>query len=107
MGFEIAWSIGLEAAGDRVLPTEKILDLADAVAHRGGSASGIGTKTYGATFLVYAEDQEKAIAKAKEFFAAAVEAAGMPAWGITRVEAESEEDVEPEKGLGFSLPEGP
>ena len=43
MGIEIAWSVGVEATGDRVLPTEQILDLADAVAHRGGSASGIGT----------------------------------------------------------------
>ena len=100
---EIAWSVGLEASGDRVLPTEKILDLADAVAPRGGSASGIGTNTYGATFLVYAEDRDRAIAKAKEFFAMAVETAGMPDWGITRVEAESEEDGEPEKGLGFPL----
>jgi len=99
MGFEIAWSVGVEATGDRVLPTEQILDLADAVAHRGGSASGIGTNSYGATFLVYAEDRETAVAKAKEFFQMAVQTANMPDWGITRVEAESEEDVEPEPGF--------
>src|SRR6266702_6499628 len=99
MGIEIAWSVGVEATGDRILPHEKILDLADAVAPRSGSASGIGTNSYGATFLVYAEDREKAVAKAKEFFAQAVAAADMPEWGITRVDAESEEDVEPEPGF--------
>ena len=99
MGIEIAWSVGVEATGDRILPTEQILDLADAVAHRGGSASGIGTNSYGATFLVYAEDREKAVAKAKEFFQMAVETAKMPEWGITRVEAESEADVEVEPGF--------
>jgi len=99
MGIEIAWSVGLEATGDRILPTEQILDLADAVAGRKGSASGIGTKSYGATFLVYAEDRETAIAKAKEFFQMAVQTANMPDWGITRVEAESEEDVQVEPGL--------
>ena len=93
MGIEIAWSVGVEATGDRVLPTEQILDLADAVAPRRGSASGIGTNSYGATFLVYAEDRETAVAKAKEFFEQARVAANMPDWGITRVEAESEEDV--------------
>ena len=55
MGIEIAWSVGVEATGDRILPTEQIVELADAVAPRGGSASGIGTNSYGATFLVYAE----------------------------------------------------
>ena len=99
MGFEIAWSVGVEATGDRILPTEQILDLADAVAPRGGSASGIGTNSYCATFLVYAEDRETAIAKAKEFFQMAVQTANMPDWGITRVEVESEEDVEAEPGF--------
>lgn len=99
MEIEIAWSVGVEATGDQIVPTEKILDLADAVAHRGGSASGIGTNSYGATFLVYAEDREKAIAKAKEFFKIAAEQADMPDWGITRVEAESEEDAELEPGF--------
>ena len=28
MGIEIAWSVGVEATGDRILPTEQILDLA-------------------------------------------------------------------------------
>ena len=62
MGIEIAWSVGVEASGDRIMTTEMIVDLADAVASRGGSASGIGTTAYGATFLVYAEDREKAVA---------------------------------------------
>jgi hypothetical protein len=99
MGIEIAWSVGVEATGDRILPTEQILDLADAVAPRGGSASGIGTNSYGATFLVYAEDRETAIAKAKDFFEMAARTANMPDWGITRVEAESEEEAELEPGF--------
>ena len=41
MGIEIAWSVGVEATGDRILPAEQIVELADAVAPRGGSASGI------------------------------------------------------------------
>ena len=99
MGIEIAWSVGVEATGDQVVPTEKILDLADAVAPRGGSASGIGTNSYGATFLIYAEDRETAIAKAKDFFQMAAQTADMPDWGITRVEAESEADIEIEPGF--------
>ena len=93
MGIEIAWSVGVEASGDRIMTTEMIVDLADAVASRGGSASGIGTTAYGATFLVYAEDREKAVAKARDFFHAAVAKTDLPKWEITRVEAESEEDV--------------
>ncbi len=89
MGIEIAWSVGVEATGDRILPTEQILDLADAVAPRGGSASGIGTNSYGATFLVYAEDRETAIAKAKEFFQMAVQTANMPDWPRTTSSARS------------------
>jgi hypothetical protein len=100
MEIEIAWSVGVEASGDRIMTTEMIVDLADAVAPRGGSASGIGTTAYGATFLVYAEDREKAVAKARDFFHAAVAKTGLPKWEITRVEAESEEDlVETEPGL--------
>jgi hypothetical protein len=99
MAIEIAWSVGVEASGDRIMTTEMIVDLADAVASRGGSASGIGTNAYGATFLVYAEDREQAVAKARDFFHAAVAMTDLPRWEITRVEAESEEDVEREPGF--------
>lgn len=93
MGIEIAWSVGLEAAGDRIISMEEVLELADAVASKSGSAGGMGTTSYHATLMVYAEDHDTAVAKAKELFAAAVQTAGMPVWEITRVEAESEEDI--------------
>ena len=94
MGIEIAWSVGLEAAGDRIITMEEVVEFADAVAIRNGSAGGMGTSSYHATLMVYAEDQDQAVAKAKEFFAQAVQKAGLPVWEITRVEAESEEDME-------------
>jgi hypothetical protein len=93
VGFEIRWSVGLEASGDRIVSMEEVVELADAVASKGGSAGGMGTTSYHATVLVYAEDREKAISKGKEFFAEAVRKANMPPWEITRVEAESEEDI--------------
>lgn len=99
MGFEIRWSVGLEASGDRIVSMEEIVELADAVATKNGSAGGMGTNAYNATLMVYAEDRDRAIAKAKEFFAEAVERANMPRWEITRVEVQSEEDVEPEPGF--------
>jgi hypothetical protein len=99
MGIEIAWSVGVEASGDRLVTVDEVLELADVVAARGASASGIGTSAYGATFLVYAEDRERAVAKAKEFFAQAVAETALPRWEITRIEAESEEDAEPEPGF--------
>lgn len=98
-GFEIRWSVGLEASGDQIVTMEQVVELADAVARMGGSAGGMGTNAYHATLLVYAEDRDRAIAKAKEMFAMAVEKADMPRWDVTRVEAESEEDVEPEPGF--------
>lgn len=94
MGIEIAWSVGLEAAGDRIVTMEEVVELADAVARLNGSAGGMGTTSYNATLMVYAEDHDKAVAKAREMFAQAAAQAGMPPWEITRVEAESEEDVE-------------
>lgn len=94
MGIEIMWSVGLEAAGDRIVSMEEVVELADAVAARQGSAGGMGTTSYHATVMVYAEDHDRAVAKGKEFFAQAVAKAGLPVWEITRVEAESEEDID-------------
>lgn len=93
MGFEIRWSVGLEATGDRLVSIEEVVELADAVAIKGGSAGGMGTNSYHATILVYAEDRDRAIAKGKEMFAQAVTKANLPSWEITRVEVESEEDI--------------
>jgi hypothetical protein len=93
VGIEILWSVGLEASGDRLVSMEEVVELADAVATKGGSAGGMGTSSYHATVMVYAEEREQAIAKAREFFAQAVEKAKLPVWEVTRVEAESEADI--------------
>ena len=46
------WSVGIEAAGDRVLTREQVVELADAVSASGGIASGIGSSRYGAQLIV-------------------------------------------------------
>ena len=94
--FDIRWSVGIEASGDTMITMDQVVELADAVARMGGSAGGFGTTSYHATIQVYASDHDRAVAKAKEMFAMAVDKAGLPAWPITRVEAESEEDITPD-----------
>lgn len=99
MGFEIRWSVGLEASGDRLVSMEEVVELADAVATKGGSAGGMGTNSYHATILVFAEDRDRAIAKGKEMFAEAVTKANLPVWEITRIEVQSEEDIPDEERI--------
>ena len=84
------WSVGIEAAGDRVFTREEIVELADAVAASSGVATGIGSSTYGAQLLVVAADREEAVSKATEIFLAAASTAGLPAAPIVRAEAISE-----------------
>ncbi|MDP8928757.1 MAG: hypothetical protein M3O70_09325 [Actinomycetota bacterium] len=88
----IRWSVGIETAGDRLMKQEEVVELADAVAPSGGIASGIGTNTYGAQIVVFADTRDEAIKKGKEQFAAAVEKAGLPVFPIVRVEAVSEDE---------------
>lgn len=88
----IRWSVGIEATGDRVMTHEEILGLADVVAAQEGIATGIGTTSYGAQLVVFADSRERAIEKGKEQFAAAVEQAGLPIFPIERVEALSEDE---------------
>jgi hypothetical protein len=86
------WSVGVEAESDRVLSREQIVELADAVASSDGIATGIGTTRYGAQLIVQAPSREEAIEKAKQEFAAAAAAAGLPAAPVVRAEAISEDE---------------
>jgi hypothetical protein len=70
----VRWSVGIEAAGDRVFSREEVVELADAVAASSGVATGIGTSRYGARLLVVA--------------------AGLPDAPIVRTEAISEAEAE-------------
>ena len=84
------WSVGIEAAGDRVLEMDEIVGLADAVAPLQGIASGLGSTRYGAQIVVEAPDREAAVQQGRADFAAAVARAGLPTWPVVRAEAVSE-----------------
>ena len=86
------WSVGIEAAGDRVLTREDVVALADAVAASGGIASGIGTSRYGAQLMVDADSREAAIEQATAEFRRAAAAAGLPEAPVIRAEAISEDE---------------
>ena len=86
------WSVGIEAAGDRVLTREDVVALADAVAASGGIASGIGTSRYGAQLRVDADSREAAIEQATAEFRRAAAAAGLPEAPVIRAEAISEDE---------------
>jgi hypothetical protein len=85
------WSVAVEAAGDRVLTREEIVELADAVAASGGIASGIGTTRYGARLLVEAPDRATAVDLATRDFGRAVATAGLPVYPVVRAEALGED----------------
>lgn len=85
------WSVAIEAAGDRVLTREEIVELADAVAPSGGIASGIGTPRYGAQLLVEAPDRATAAELATRDFARAVATAGLPVYPVVRTEVLGED----------------
>lgn len=86
------WSVGIEAAGERVMSHEEILELADAVAAMGGIATGIGTRRYGAQIVIDADSRQEAVEQGTEQFRRAAEVAGLPPFPIIRVEATSEDD---------------
>jgi hypothetical protein len=88
----VRWSVAIEAAGDRVMTREEVVELADAVATSSGIASGIGTTRYGAQLVVDTESRDEAIELATAEFVAAAARAGLPVWPIVRVEAGSEYD---------------
>jgi hypothetical protein len=88
----VLWSVTLQAAGDRPMTHEEIVELADAVAPARGVASGIGEAAYGAQLVVEAADRDEAESSARAMFAEAVAAAGLPAWPVISLEAVSEAD---------------
>ena len=85
------WSVALEAAGDRELTREEIVELADAVAAHDGIAAGIGSTRYGSRLVVEAESRDEAIALATAVFQAAAARADLPPWPVSHVEAISEQ----------------
>lgn len=88
------WSVTVQAAGDRPMTHEEIVELADAVAGARGVASGIGAEAYGAQVVVEADDRDTAIELGRRLFTDAAARAGLPAWPISAVDAVSEEDEE-------------
>jgi hypothetical protein len=93
----VQWSVSAQAAGDRELTREEIVELADAVAPAGGVATGIGQPAYGAQLLVEAETREEALERGEAIFTAAAARAGLPAWPVTAITVLSEdEDLEDE-----------
>jgi hypothetical protein len=90
----VRWSVAIEAAGDRLLTREEIVELADAIADSDGIATGIGTSRYGAQLVVEAASRDEAIGKATQKFAAAATTAGLPPAPVVRTEAVSEEEDE-------------
>jgi len=92
----VRWSVSIVAEGDRVVRTDEVVELADAVAAWGGIASGVGAQHYGAQLVVDAEDRAAAVERATELFVQAASQAGLPRWPITDVGAISEDEDEDE-----------
>jgi hypothetical protein len=86
----VLWSVTLQAAGDRPMTHDEIVELADAVATAQGVASGIGEPAYGAQLVVEAADPDEAESLGRALFAEAAATAGLPAWPVTSVDVESE-----------------
>jgi hypothetical protein len=86
------WSVSVQAAGDRDLTREEVVDFADAVAPAGGIASGIGQSAYGAQLLVEAATREEAQERGAAIFTASAVRAGLPAWPISAISALSEDE---------------
>jgi hypothetical protein len=91
-GCRVRWSVGIEAAGERVLTREDVVQLADAVAASGGIATGIGSTRYGTQLIVEADSREAAIERATAEFRRAAAAAGLPGAPVVRTEAVSEDE---------------
>jgi hypothetical protein len=96
----VRWSVGIQAEGDRVISREEVVELADAVAHSSGVASGIGTNRYGATLVVEARSRDEAIEMATAEFTRAAAKAGLPGFPIVRVEAVGEGEDAEDEGAG-------
>ena len=86
------YSVSIVAEGDREIELAEVVELADAVAHLGGIASGAGSTSYGAQIVVEAPDSDSAVDLAIPLFVEAARRAGMPDWPVARAETISEED---------------
>lgn len=86
------FSVSVYAEGNRIISLEEIVELADAVAHISGIASGAGSMSYGAQIVVEAENSDQAVEIAMAKFAEAVLEAKLPDWPITKAETISEID---------------
>jgi hypothetical protein len=86
----VKWSVSIVAEGDRVVSTEEVVELADAVAPFDGIASGIGAQHYGAQLVVEASDRASAVERGTSLFVEAAARAGLPRWPIADVGAISE-----------------
>ncbi|MFZ9627999.1 MAG: hypothetical protein ACO3C1_01460 [Ilumatobacteraceae bacterium] len=86
------FSVSVIAEGDREIQLAEVVELADAVAHLGGIASGAGSMTYGAQILVEAADSDEAVELAIPAFLDAARRAGLPDWPVARAETISEDD---------------
>lgn len=86
------YSVSIVAEGDREIEMAEVVELADAVAHLGGIASGAGSSSYGAQILVEANNSDEAVDLAIPMFIEAARRAGMPDWPVTRAETISEDD---------------
>ena len=89
------WSVSIQAAGDRVLGHEEIVELADAVAPAGGVASGIGQD--GVRRAAGGRGRgpgRRARRWARSCSSARRPRAGLPAWPVSAISAVSEEEDE-------------
>jgi hypothetical protein len=92
----VQWSVVLEAAGDREVTLDEVVELADAVARHGGVASGFGTTSYAARIIVEAGSREQAGEVGLTTLAEAARAAGLPAWPLRVVHVASPDEEEDE-----------
>ncbi len=92
------WSISLRSDGDRIMEREEIVELADAVAHWSGIASGIGTTSYSAQLVIEAATSDEAVETAIGVFTDAAARAGLPPWPVAWAESVSEESELEEYG---------
>ena len=94
------WNVQAEAAGDERYDEQLLGELLDALFECDGVVTGTpeepidGRARYGAGFSVQAADAVEAVARARAVFQRAAAAAGLPAWPLARVEAQTEQELE-------------
>jgi hypothetical protein len=93
------WSVSVQAAGDRDLTREEVVDFADAIAPAGGIASGIGQSAYGAQLLIEADTREDALEHGARIFTASAVRANLPPWPISAITALAEDEDDLDGGL--------